>query len=206
MGQLRSTEALNKNLPHVMNMFDCRPLRKIRRVVRHDYMPSTNSSVMSKSLDIGDIIEIPTSKGLTYAQYTHDGPRGGSVICIFDALFEKRPDDFSLLVDRPVRFLTLFPLHAAINRNIFEIVAHERIALDNQISPIFCASIVDFKTQKVIYWRFWDGQKEWHVGKYAFEPKEMTVRHISDDRLLVKRVGSPQLPTTDVARWLRFSD
>jgi len=46
---------------------------------------------MPRRVKIGDIIEIPTSKGLAYAQYTHNHkqrPHFGALIRVLDGLFE----------------------------------------------------------------------------------------------------------------------
>jgi hypothetical protein len=73
---------------------------------------------------IGDIIEIPTNQGLAYAQYTHQHPRMGGLIHIFDQIFQKRPDSFDDLVHGPVRFCVFFPVTAAIKRRIFAVVSN----------------------------------------------------------------------------------
>ena len=69
----------------------------------------------------GNVVEIPTNKGLSYAQYTHWHPQYGELIRVFDVLFEERPSDFGKLVARPVRFSTFFPFGAAIRRHIFHV-------------------------------------------------------------------------------------
>ena len=73
---------------------------------------------------IGDVIEIPTARGLAYAQCTHQHHQYGGLIRVFDRLFEHRPTNFEDLVKGPVRFSTFLPLGAAVRRGIFEIVGH----------------------------------------------------------------------------------
>ncbi len=83
----------------------------------------TLDSDMPRRPQIGGIIEIPTSKGLVYAQYTHQHPTHGGLIRVFDKLFEHRPSGFTELVEGPVRFSTFFPVTAAIKRGVFNVVA-----------------------------------------------------------------------------------
>ena len=47
---------------------------------------------------IGDVIEIPTPKGLGYAQYVlryTEPPRYGALVCVLPGLHKKRPSDLS---------------------------------------------------------------------------------------------------------------
>ena len=77
-----------------------------------------------KKPKLGDILEIPTAKGLAYAQYTHEHAQFGSVLRVFDTLFESRPDNFTSLVTGPVRFSTLFPLPASVKNGIVNVIGH----------------------------------------------------------------------------------
>ena len=91
---------------------------------------------MSK-LRIGDIVEIPTAKGLAYAQYTHDDPSYGQLIRVFEKTFQGRPPDFGDLVYAPVQFSVFFPLKAAVRRSIFKIVKNQEIAQKKENSLSF---------------------------------------------------------------------
>lgn len=152
---------------------------------------------MPKRPKFGDIIEIQTSKGLAYAQYTHEHPTHGGLIRVFDNLFERRPDGFSELVDEPVRFSTFLPVAAAVKRGLFEVVAHERIALQHRSFPVFRNGIEDPKTKKVAVWWFWDGEREWRVGEITPEQREMPIASVWNDTLLVERIESGWTPAND---------
>jgi hypothetical protein len=150
-----------------------------------------------KKPKVGDIIEIPTSKGLGYAQYTHQHPQFGGLIRVFDALFQRRPDDFGSLVEGPLRFSTFFPLHAAVNKGIFKVVGHREVARPNRPFPIFRNGVSDPKTKKVAVWWFWDGQKEWQVGKITPEQRKLPIQGIWNDTMLVQRIEEGWRPETD---------
>jgi hypothetical protein len=146
---------------------------------------------------IGDIIEIPTAKGLAYAQYTHQHPQFGGLIRVFDTLHEKRPDNFGSLVKGDVRFSTFFPLQAAVKRGIYSVVGHQEVASPNKPFPIFRNGIADPETKKVSAWWFWDGQKEWRVGEITPEQRKFPLLGVWNDTMLVCRIEEGWHPETD---------
>ena len=146
---------------------------------------------------IGDIIEIPTKKGLAYAQYTHQHSQFGGLIRVFDVLFENRPSDFSKLVTAPVRFSTFFPVAAAIKRGIFAVVGHRDVAPQNKSFPLFRDGVADPKTNKVKVWWLWDGEKEWKVGEITPEQRMLPLRAIWNDTLLIEKIESGWTPSND---------
>jgi|SRR5882762_10347375 len=147
---------------------------------------------------IGDIIEIPTSKGLAYAQYTHQHPQFGGLIRVFETLFQQRPDDFISLVNGPVRFSTFFPLRAAVSKGIFKVVEHHGVADPNRAFPVFRSGIADPKTKKVAVWWLWDGQREWRVGEITPEQRKLPLRSTWNDTMLVQRIEEGWRPEIDV--------
>jgi len=152
---------------------------------------------MPRRVQIGDIIEISTAKGLAYAQYTHQHPTHGGLIRVFDPLFEKQPSDLSQLAKGPVRFSTFFPVAAAIKRGIFKVVGHEEIAPHNQAFPVFRNGIADPKRKRVMAWWFWDGEKEWKVGEITIEQRRMPIVGVWNDTLLVERIEAGWTPSND---------
>jgi hypothetical protein len=152
---------------------------------------------MSKRPKFGDIVEIQTSKGSAYAQYTHQHPTHGGLIRVFDEVFESRPDSFAGLVDQPVRFSAFLPVAAAVKRGLFKVVANERIALQHRSFPVFRNGIADPKTKKVAVWWFWDGEREWKVGELTPEQREMPIASVWNDTLLIERIESGWTPAND---------
>ncbi|HKA60713.1 MAG TPA: hypothetical protein VKD28_19000, partial [Gemmatimonadales bacterium] len=92
---------------------------------------------MPKRARIGDIIEIPTSRGLAYVQYTHHDPTHGSLIRVFPGIFDERPNSFTELAKRRARFVAFVPLERAISQKIFDIVGRAPIPEDAQKFPLF---------------------------------------------------------------------
>lgn len=152
---------------------------------------------MKRNVKIGDVIEIPTKKGLFYAQYTHLHKTHGGLIRVFDSHFKDRVNDFSKLVKDPVRFSTFFPVAAAIKKGIFNVVAHEEISAQNQPFPVFRNGVADPQTKKVSVWWFWDGEREWKVGTITPEQRKMPIAAVWNDTLLIERIESGWTPGND---------
>ena len=101
---------------------------------------------------IGDVIEIPTPKGMAYAQFTHKHdapPRWGALLRVLPGLFPKRPSDFEELVSQRPVFTTFFPLGASCNRGIIHVVASELIPQHSASFPIFRSSHRDLTGKRV---------------------------------------------------------
>jgi hypothetical protein len=72
-----------------------------------------------KRTRIGDVVEIPTAKGLAYAQYTHyhkDPSEFGELIRVLQGFYEKRPsrEELEEIVKKPHRFVIFFPIKYAV--------------------------------------------------------------------------------------------
>ena len=152
---------------------------------------------MRKKAEIGDVVEIPTAKGLAYAQYTHQHSTHGGLVRVFDRLFEKRPGSFCDLVRESVRFSTFFPVRSAVSRGIFEVVSHEEVASQNREFPTFRNGVADPKTKKVATWWFWDGEREWRVGDITPTQRQMPIVGVWNDTLLVQRIEAGWTPSSD---------
>jgi hypothetical protein len=141
---------------------------------------------------IGDVIEIPTPKGLAYAQFTHKHdapPRYGALLRVLPGIFPERPSDFSELVrQRPV-FMTFFPLGAACNRGIVHVVASEPIPPHSSGFPIFRNSQRDRTGKRAGSWFLWDGQREWRVESLSEEKlREYPPLGVWNDTFLIERI------------------
>lgn len=145
---------------------------------------------------IGDIIEIPTAKGLAYAQFTHKHKMYGALLRVLDELFESRPEYFVALVKRRHRFVTFFPLGAAVNRGIFSVVAHEEVPEEAKKFPTFRSGLED-RTGGVETWWLWDGEREWRVSTLTPEQRVFPILEVVNDTALVHMIESGWTPETD---------
>lgn len=152
---------------------------------------------MAKRIRIGDVIEIPTAKGLAYAQFSNTHPRYGALLRVLPGFLNSRPSDFLELAQQPETFVTFFPLQAAVGRNIFEIVGNVPVPDFARPFPLFRTGVEDPETRKVKVWWLWDGKKEWKVGDITTEQRKLPLRGIWNDTLLIERIEEGWTPSTD---------
>ena len=148
---------------------------------------------------IGDVIEVRTPRGFAYAQYTHehrDPPRMGSLLRVLPGVFDQRPELGSLVAGEE-RFSVFFPLHTALSRGIFRIVANEPVPPSKQPFPIFRS-----RARPEIpagRWFYWDGKREWPESRWRSRPlwRPRALNEIWNDKLLVERISSGWAPDPD---------
>lgn len=136
---------------------------------------------------IGDVIEIPTTKGLAYAQFTHKHSVYGALLRIFSPLFPSRPDDLSSLVTQEPQFSTFFPVVAACKRGIVRVVASESISPALASFPTFRTGVAN-KQGQIDNWWLWDGVQETKIGTLMPSMVSYPIRGIINDTLLIERI------------------
>jgi hypothetical protein len=152
---------------------------------------------MSAKAKIGAIVEIKTKLGNAYAQFSHyheAPPRYGALLRVLPGIFGKRPNDFKDLVGFKESFVIFFPLQAALNRRIVELVAQEPVPLYARAFPIFRDGISNPATGKVAQWWLWDGTREWKVEKLTDEQLDWPIRQICNDIALIQMIESGWTP------------
>jgi hypothetical protein len=145
---------------------------------------------------LGDVVEIPTSIGFAYAQYTHKHAQYGSLIRVLPGTYQARPLDFAALVPQNPQFITFFPLGAACHRKIVSVVANELIPADAQAFPVFRTSVRG--PQGHGPWWLWDGVKEWRIGPLAKGMESLPIRGVVNDTLLIDRIVAGWCHEVDV--------
>lgn len=148
-------------------------------------------------IKIGDVIEIQTTKGYFYAQYTHKDPTYGALIQVNRNPFRERPRDIEDAVLDEVGIVTFFPLSLAIHRNIFARIGNVPVPDGRQEFPVFriCGGID--RNGKVKQWKFWDGQNTWPdqwLTELTDEEMELPIEGIWNDTLLIERLEAGWMP------------
>lgn len=146
---------------------------------------------------IGDLIEIPTTVGFSYAQYTHKHPQYGALLRVFPGVFEKRPSSYSKILASTPLFSCFFPLNAAIREEIVAIANHGEVPTALQEFPIFRAGAVNPELKRVQTWWLWDGEKEWPIGDLNPDQRKLPIRGVWNDTLLKERIVSGWTPEKD---------
>ena len=143
------------------------------------------------------MIEIPTARGLAYAQYALKKEQWGALLRVLPGFHQTRPEDFSAIVGRKERFVTFFPLQAAVSRNIFEVVARLEVPEAARTFPLFRAAGFIDRAGLVHDWWLWDGEREWQVGRLTDELRRLPIRGVWNDTLLIERIEEEWAPETD---------
>lgn len=145
--------------------------------------------VTRKRPQIGDVIEISTSKGLAYAQFTHKHPTHRALLRVMPGFYSSRPECFSKLMLADPQFSTFFPLGAACNRGIVRVVANEAVSAYLSAFPTFRSSIKGQDGEWGPWW-LWDGKHEWLIGELEPGMEVLPPQEVINDTLLIKRIVS----------------
>lgn len=152
---------------------------------------------MPRTVQIGDVIEVPTKLGYAYAQFSHyhsKPPRYGALLRILPGIFRERPKDFAELVAKREEFSVFFPLQAAIDKGIFSVVANEAIPPKAKQFPLFRAGNINPATGKVEQWWLWDGDESRRTEGLTDKQLDLPIKSIWNDTMLVKRIEQGWTP------------
>ncbi len=152
---------------------------------------------MAKRINPGDVIEVPTSRGLAYAQYALKKEQWGALIRILPGFFAKRPTNLCELVKENEKFVTFFPLQAAVNREIFAVIENCALPETARKFPLFRAAGYIDQKGKVHDWWLWDGEREWRIGGLTPDQLKLPMRHVINDTQLVNDIEEEWTPETD---------
>jgi hypothetical protein len=115
---------------------------------------------MKQKPQIGDVFEIPTVRGLVYAQLTHEHPHYGALLRILEGYFGERPVLSSDLLNR-TRFFTFVLLDQAVHSGLFARAGHTNVPTPlRRLPPVFIGArheSLDLPPK----WVYWDGEREW---------------------------------------------
>lgn len=92
---------------------------------------------MAKRVKSGDIVQILTSEGVSYAQLTHVHDEYGYLLRVFDGTYEEIPKNWLEGVTRSVQFSAFFPLQSAVNQSLLSVVANCPVSDTLAEFPVF---------------------------------------------------------------------
>jgi len=149
---------------------------------------------------IGDVIEVPTSKGLAYVQYTHEHtppPVWGSLIRVLQGFYQTRPSDEELekLIQQPHRFQTFCIVYRMVNIGDWERVGNFPVPDFAQKFPFFKnTNALKNSDLREANWSLWDGEKSWEVGKLSLEEQKNYPFHLLCGKSLVHHIKTGRGP------------
>ncbi|PDT18607.1 hypothetical protein CO670_00480 [Rhizobium sp. J15] len=143
---------------------------------------------MFKRTKIGDVVQILTSKGVSYAQVTHKHVRYGHLLRVFDGFYADSLDNFSEVVASPVLFSTFFPVQKAVDEGLVANVGNSSVTDANSVFPIFRTSARDRGGRRGPWW-LWNGETEMMLSRgLSDQEKRYPVHGIISAPLLVERI------------------
>lgn len=133
---------------------------------------------------IGSVVEIDTSVGKAYVQYTHQCKYGG-VVRVLEGIFDHAlsEQEACQLAQKPHQFIAILPLKQAVNRKIFRVVANCEIPDFARNHPTFRSKKGDYKD----YW-MWNGEKDWNQDELNDDEKKFPIISAWNDTLLKERI------------------
>lgn len=149
---------------------------------------------MIKRARIGDVIQVLTSQGVAYAQFTHKSPKLGALLSVFEGFHSIIPKDFSIIVDSPPQFQAFFPLQSALNQGLVSVVANVPVADRNKAFPMFRSCVIGVDGRRGPWWLS-DGENEKMLTRELSDvEKRYSLGGIISAPLLVKRIEDGYRP------------
>lgn len=152
---------------------------------------------MASRLRVGDVLEIPTPRGLAYAQYTHRNSQYGALIRVLPGFHRDRPPDFSSLAAQESAFVVFYPVGAALAQKVATLVANAPVPAQARDFPLFRAGIKDPIAKRVETWWLWDGHKSWPVGSLTKDQRKLPIRMLVNHTGLVHLIATEWTPEQD---------
>lgn len=149
---------------------------------------------MAKRIKIGDVIQILTSQGIAYAQFTHKHREFGSLLSVFEGFYPEVPTDFNSVVKSALQFQAFFPLQAAINGGLLSIVVNVPVASCNSKFPMFRTCVIGKHGERGPWW-LWDGENENMLERELSDmERKYSLRDLISAPLLVERIEKGYRP------------
>ena len=163
---------------------------------------------------LGDIVQIPLSKGFAYAQYVNNHkapPTWGNLLRILPGIYSEKQTNYSELAEMEELYYQFFPLGPALNKTDITLVSNEEI-------PERCKEFPLFKSFQHILRLFHPKKpkkklKMWYLSRFLPDgsieeesligdlPKkyyDLSVESIVNDTALIEKIESGWHPRDEV--------
>ena len=151
---------------------------------------------MTSGARIGDVVEIATTKGLAYAQYSHDHAEYGSLIRVLPGFFAQRPEDVCAVAQQPETFFTFYPVNVAARRKAICIVGRCPVPESARPFPLLRHTGGKDRATQEMTWLLWDrnGVAAARVKELTEEQKRMSTAEICNHEALVEMITTGWTP------------
>jgi hypothetical protein len=128
-------------------------------------------------------------------QYVNDEPQMGELMRVLPGLYDNVPECLIGLVEQRERFVTFFPLAAAVKRQIVRYVDNVPVpAVVDHFPVLRSPGYVNPATNEIESWWLWNGESAWRVDELSDAEKNFSLKSIMNDTLLIERIISGWTP------------
>ena len=140
-----------------------------------------------KRIKVGDILELQTTKGLTYLQYIGKHQEYGDVILVLPKFYKSRPRELTEVVEDN-GYIAFYPARAAVREGLIEIVKSHMLTGDIKIPETLRRAGARSRDGKVLSWIIEGRGKEIVYKELSEDQTQLPIAAIWDHDLLVLRV------------------
>jgi hypothetical protein len=150
---------------------------------------------------IGDVLEVPTPRGLAYVQYTHYQKPLGTLIRVLPGFYQSRPADFVELAKAKELYFVFCPIEALVKQELLQVASNECVP----------DSVVRFPSMRrrgfvrplakgggVSSWTIVEGENEHRVEKLTAAQARLSIASSWNLGMLVERLTEGWLPEMDL--------
>lgn len=142
----------------------------------------------------GDVFEMDVGESVCFLQFALRAPQWGHLIRVLPGLHEKgtalRPD----LLIRKERFVTFFPLLAALKAGCVRKVGNVPLPVNGRELPLFRMRGHIDRDGRVLDWWLWDGESERKADTSVGGFWELPILEVCNDTILRERVLGDWVP------------
>ena len=130
---------------------------------------------------LGDVVELKTSDGFAYVQYTHEDPTYGELVRVLPEVYEARQDPrvvATLVAEKTVFHSFVFLEESLKEPRLARVIGNFPIPRHAKAFPVFRTGLPNPRTGEVEDWVLWDGNRHWPVGALTVDQRKLPVRTI----------------------------
>jgi len=152
---------------------------------------------MQKHITLHDILQIETSRGYAYGQFSFEHPRYGQLVRVFKGIYDTPLKDFTELVEKDEQFVAFLPLKTAVNQGLIKVVGNILTPTIKSTFPTFRTGLLNPSTNRVESWSLWNGKRIWKVGVLTNKQRKYPILGIWSHPILLERIESGWTPEMD---------
>jgi hypothetical protein len=152
---------------------------------------------MSQKACLGDVFEIPTSRGLSYAQYVNQHRSQGMLVRLLPGAYASKPADLLSLVSSPELYFVFYTLEAALKRKLVQVVANLPVPRWARSFPTMRKRGGINRDGSVINWLIVDGGTDKvlrSVTSLSAQEEGLSIASIWPHEVLVSRIEDEWTP------------